>query len=76
MAITNNSNDGLEFFTLPSMMSCALATAAIYMITRMSYTMGKNYQDRGSKTYTGAYWTLCIALLLVSCAFAVVKMLE
>ena len=76
MSIANNNSDGFDLFTLPSMVSCALATAAIIMITRMSYVMGTNYKDRGSKNYTSAYWTMCLAMILVSCAYSVVKVLE
>lgn len=72
----NNNNDAFDLFSIPCAMSCGLATSAIVMMTYMSYTMGTTSKDRGSRKYTSAYWILCLAMVLLSCAFAVVKVLE
>lgn len=76
--MNNNNNATAEFdmFTFPCMFSCGSALIALFIISRMSYTLGANIKDRGNQTYQRAFWTLCIALSILSSAFATVKFFE
>lgn len=73
---SNNLDDFGDLFTLPCMMSCCLAISAVVLVTRTSYIMGANAKDRGNQSYQTAFWTLCCALLSISMAYAIVKILE
>jgi len=75
--MSNGNSDELgNFLTIPCLLSCCLALSAVVLVSRTSYDLGANSKDRGNRPYQVAFWTLCLALLSVSSAFAVVKVLE
>ncbi len=71
----NNADLG-DAFTLPCVLSCAMAVSAAALAAKTSYTMGTASATRGGPEYRRAYWALCCAVLCASCAFVVIKMLE
>jgi len=60
----------------PSMLSSVMAGSAVFLVLRTSYTMGTTWDERGDRPYQNAFWTLCVALLLVSSTLAVIKFVE
>lgn len=73
---TNANGEIGDVFTLPCVLSSVMATLAVVVAARTSYKMGVTATDRGGTEYRRAYWALCCALLMASCAFLTIKMLE
>jgi hypothetical protein len=63
-------------FTVPSILSCVVATSAILTIARTSYLMGSSSEARGSDAYQSAFWGGSLGLCSLSMAFAIVKLLD
>lgn len=60
----------------PSSMCSASAGAAAFMILRTSYTMGLAADDKGEARYLQAFWSLMVALVLVSVTVGIIKFVE
>lgn len=60
----------------PSILSSLMAGSAVFLVLRTSYTMGQTWDERGQRPYQNAFWTLCVALLLVSSTLALIKFVE
>jgi hypothetical protein len=53
-----------------------MATSALALVLRTTYTMGTNSEAKGSQNYQQAFWMLVSALVLVSATLAVIKFVE
>jgi hypothetical protein len=65
-----------ESFTVPSILSCIVATSALLIVSRTSYVMGSSYDARGSQSYQSAFWGASLGLASMSLAFGIVKLLD
>ncbi len=77
--MSNNNNSGSEFaspLSWPFIACCAMATSALALVLRTTYTMGTNSEAKGSQNYQQAFWMLVSALVLVSATLAVIKFVE
>jgi hypothetical protein len=65
-----------DSITVPCVMSCVIATSALFVIARSSYVMGSNSDARGGQSYQTAFWGGSVGLMSLSLAFGIVKMLD
>ena len=65
-----------DVLTVPCVLSCVVATSAIFIVSRASYVMGSSYEARGSPSYQSAFWGGSLGLASLSLAFGIVKMLD
>jgi hypothetical protein len=72
----NNNAEFASPLSWPCMLCCAMASMAMFLVLRTSYTMGINSDAKGSQNYQQAFWMFVCALVLLSMTLAIIKFVE